>query len=89
MAIIYAYTGNPGNVQFGIVDFNNTVIHNVSLQIPNILTYNIDTNPAILEYTFPTAITTSSARPLRVATWDGNIDGGNHPDIRTVILGFN
>jgi hypothetical protein len=91
MAIIYAYSGNPGDVQFGIVDFmnNNQIISSVSLQIPNILTYNIDTNPAILEYTFPTAITTTSARPLRIATWGGNITETNHPHIRTIILGFN
>jgi hypothetical protein len=89
MAIIYAYDGNPGNVQFGIVDFSNTILHNVSLQIPNILTYNIETNPAILEYTFPTAITTTSARPLRIAVWGGDFTGSKHVHIRTIILGFN
>lgn len=87
MAIIYAYDGNPGNVQFGVVDFSNTIIHNTTLNIAGIST-DID-NPSIVEYTFPTAITTSSARPLRIAVWGGSIGGGNHVHIRTVILGFN
>ena len=87
MAIIYAYDGNPGNVKFGVVDFNNTILQCTTLNIAGVST-DID-NPSIVEYTFPTAITTSSVRPLRIAVWDGNIGGGNHPHIRTVILGFN
>jgi hypothetical protein len=87
MAIIYAYDGNPDDVQFGIVDFNDTILHNTTLNIGGVST-NID-NPSIVEYTFPTAITTSSARPLRIAVWGGSIGGGNHVHIRTVILGFN
>jgi hypothetical protein len=89
MAIIYSYDGNPGDVQFGVVDFSTPVVilHNTTLNIGGVST-NID-NPSIVEYTFPTAITTTTARPLRIAVWGGNFTGSNHVHIRTVILGFN
>ena len=87
MAIIYAFNGSPGNAQFGVVDFSNTILYNTTLNIGGVSS-NID-NPSIVEFTFPTAITTSSVRPLRVAVWGGNISGTNHIYIRTVILGFN
>ena len=89
MAIIYSFDGNPADVRFGVVDFSTPVviIHNTTLNIAGVST-NID-NPSIVEYTFPTAITTTSVRPLRIAVWGGNIGGGRHVHIRTVILGFN
>jgi hypothetical protein len=89
MAIIYAFNGSPGDVQFGVVDFSipAVILHNTSLNIGGVSS-DID-QPSIVEYTFPTAITTTSARPLRIALWGGNIGGGNHVHIRTVILGFN
>lgn len=89
MAIIYAYVGNPGDVRFGVVDFSSPVVilHNTSLNIGGVST-NIN-NPSIVEYTFPTAITATSARPLRIAVWGGVFTGADHVHIRTVILGFN
>jgi hypothetical protein len=87
MAIIYAFDGTPSNAQFGVVDFSNTAIYSTPLNIGGVST-NID-NPSIVEYTFPTAITTASARPLGIAIWGGTISGGRHVHVRTVILGFN
>ena len=88
MALIYAYNGNPGNVSFGVVDFAANILQSISLNITNIGTYNIDTNPAMIEFSFVTPITTSTMRPLRIAIWGGSIDGSNYVNIRTVILGF-
>jgi hypothetical protein len=88
MGIIYAYNGTPGEVSFGVIDFNNTILQSISLNIANIGTYNIDTNPAIVEFPFSISITTSSMRPLRIAIWGGSIDGSNYVNIRTIILGF-
>jgi hypothetical protein len=86
MAIIYAFVGSPGDVQFGIVNFANTIIASTTLNISGVSS-NID-NPSIVEYTFPTAITTATIRPLRIALWGGSIGDSDYINIRTVILGF-
>jgi hypothetical protein len=86
IAIIYAFNGTPGNVLFGVVDFANTILQSTTLNISGVST-DIN-NPSIVEYTFPTAITTASVRGLRVAIWGGAIGGSSYVLIRTVILGF-
>jgi hypothetical protein len=86
MAIIYAYNGTPGSVNFGVVDFSNNPIYSTSLNGGPIST-DIN-NPAVLEFTFPTAITTATLRPLRIAIWGGSIGETDYVSIRTVVLGY-
>jgi hypothetical protein len=86
MAIIYAFVGAP-TVSFGVVDMSANILQSTSLNISNIASYNIDTNPAIVEFSFPSTITTVTPRPLRIALW-GTFSGSNYVFIRTVVLGF-
>ena len=90
MSIVYAFNGAPTDVLYGIVDFSNTILQSTTLNIVGVST-DIN-NPSIVQFTFPTAITTLTARPLRIAIWTGNgatFGGTNYVLIRTVMLGFN
>jgi hypothetical protein len=90
MAIIYSYSGTPGDVRFGVVDFsspNATILNSTTLDISGVST-NID-NPSIVQFSFPTALSTTTPRPLRIAIWGGAFSGANYVNIRTVIMGFN
>ena len=85
-AIVYAFSGNPGSVTFGVVDFNNTVLASTTLTISGVST-NIE-QPSIVEFNFSSAITTPTLRALRVALWGPSIGGSNHVHVRTVVLGY-
>ncbi len=88
IAIIYSFNGNPAStpLNFGIVDMSNTVLQSTTLPSGSSTDIN---NPSIVEYTFPSAISTLSPRCLRIAIYNGSIGGSNYVNIRTVILGFN
>jgi hypothetical protein len=87
IAIIFAYKNSPGGVNFGIIDMSNNVLGHTVLntQPPS----NNINDPSIVQYTFPSAISTISPRALRVAVYGGAIGGNNSVLIRTVVIGFN
>ena len=87
ISIVYAFNGTPGNILYGIVDFSGNILESTTLNIAGVSS-DIN-NPSIVQYTFPTAITTLTARPLRIAVWGGSIGGSNYVLVRTVMLGFN
>ena len=87
-SIIYAFTGTPNTttLRFGIIDMSNNNLQQTSFpssgNSTNILA------PSILEYTFPTAITTLTPRCLRIAVYNGSITASNYVNVRAVTLGF-
>jgi hypothetical protein len=93
IAIVYAFSGTPTLVRFGVVDFSTptaNVLQSTTLNISGVST-NIN-NPSIVQFELPAPITTLTPRPLKIAIWTdagGAFGGQNYVDLRTVVLGFN
>jgi len=96
IAIVYSFNGYPsgttssptnfGPVNFGIVDMSYNVISETSL---NLLSSTDINNPSILEYTFPSPITTQTNRCLRVALYNGEISNTDSINVRAINIGYN
>jgi hypothetical protein len=87
IGIIYAFSGTPATstLYFGVVDMSNNAVQVTTLSSTSSTDIN---NPSVLEYTFPTAITTNVARCLRIAIYGEGISSSNYINVRTVVLGF-
>lgn len=88
ISIIYAFVGTPASttLNFGFVNMSTGVIGITTFPTSGVST-DI-TNPSILEYTFPTPISTTASRCVRLAIYGGNITVSNYINIRTVVIGF-
>ena len=94
IAIVYSFNGYPsgtpstttGPAYFGIVDMSYNVVSETSLSILSSTDIN---NPSILEYTFPSPITTQTNRCLRIALYNGDINNSNSINVRAINIGYN
>ena len=88
ISIIYAFAGTPASttLNFGFVNMSTGIIGITTFPTSGVST-DI-TNPSILEYTFPTPISTTASRCVRLAIYGGNITVSNYINIRTVVIGF-
>lgn len=90
LAIIYAFNGTPATstLFFGALDFTDPANILASTILPAGSSTDIN-NPSIVQFPFPSPISTLTQRPIKIAIWGGNIGGSNYINIRTVVLGFN
>lgn len=77
LAIVYFYVGTPAPI-VEIVDFNNVVLHTLTLNATA-------PDPTISETSFN--ISTSVQRALKIRI-GGTLSGSNYIEVRTLVLGF-
>jgi hypothetical protein len=89
LAIVYSYNGSPSDMNFGIVNFSNTNLVTVSLDLVNGNSPSTDPlNPSVLEYTIPSPLTAALTIPLRVAIWGTTMSNNNNVFVRSIVIGY-
>ena len=91
ISIIYAFSGTPADttLNIGFVDMSTGVIDGTTFPENGTgVSTDID-NPSILEYNFTSAISTETARCIRLAIWGGSLSISDYINIRTVVISFN
>ncbi len=92
ISIIYAFVGTPAgtgttsSLNFGLIDMSGNIISSTLLPLSS--STNID-NPSIVQYNIYPAISTLTARCLRIGIWGSNISGSNYVNIRLITIGYN